>query len=95
MSNLLVFALIGLLTGAATRLLYPGRRAVRILGTVALGIVGAVAAGMISWNYWPRVDGQFQSENLFMSLIGALIVLALGAGVECLRHFNGYTNQSI
>ena len=45
MWNLLVFAVIGLLTGAAARLLYPGRRSTHILGTMLIGIIGAVAGG--------------------------------------------------
>lgn len=95
MSNLLVFALIGLLAGAATRLLYPGRRLVRIAASIAIGIAGALAAGMISWSYWPLVDGQFQSGNLIMSLLGALLVLMVWAGVQYVRRINGYSTQSL
>jgi len=37
MGNLLVFAVIGLLAGAAARRLYPGRRFTHILGTMLNG----------------------------------------------------------
>jgi hypothetical protein len=50
MWNLLVFAIIGLLVGAASRLLYPGRRSTHILGTMLIGMIGAVVGGMISWS---------------------------------------------
>ena len=59
MWNVFVFALIGLLAGAAARMLYPGRQPMRILGTVVLGMVGALVGGMISYIYWPAVDDQF------------------------------------
>jgi uncharacterized membrane protein YeaQ/YmgE (transglycosylase-associated protein family) len=85
MWNVLVFALIGLLAGAAARVFYPGRQPTQILGTLALGMVGALAGGMISWLYWPAVDGQFQSGNLALSILGAMIVIMLWAGVAFAR----------
>jgi uncharacterized membrane protein YeaQ/YmgE (transglycosylase-associated protein family) len=90
MWNLLVFALIGLLTGTAARMLYPGRQPLRILSTMALGMVGALIGGMISYIYWPAVDDQFHSGNLLGSLLGAMIVIAFSAGVAYARKLNGY-----
>ncbi len=94
MWNLLVFATIGLLTGAAARLLYPGRRAMHILGTMLIGISGAVIGGMISWNWWPAVDGEFQTGNLVLSVLGAMLVVALWAGVAFKRSLSGYRTMS-
>jgi uncharacterized membrane protein YeaQ/YmgE (transglycosylase-associated protein family) len=42
MWNFIVFALIGLFAGSTARMLYPGRQPVRILGTIVLGIIGAL-----------------------------------------------------
>lgn len=95
MWNLVVFALIGLLTGAAVRVLYPGREPRRILGTLALGMAGALCGGMLSWIYWPSVDGQFQFGNLVTSLLGALTLLVLGAGVSYARRLAGYGHPSL
>jgi uncharacterized membrane protein YeaQ/YmgE (transglycosylase-associated protein family) len=94
MWNLLVFAVIGLLTGAAARLLYPGRRSMHILGTILIGIIGAVVGGMISWSWWPAVDGEFHTGNLILSLLGSMIVIALWAGVAYKRRLSGYRNTS-
>ncbi len=80
MWNLLVFALVGLLVGAAARVFYPERRLTRVMGTLVLGLVGALAGGVLSWIYWPGVDGQFQSGNLLFAMLGAMIVIALRAG---------------
>ncbi len=85
MPNLLVFAVIGLLAGAAARLLYPGRRSMHILGTMLIGMIGAVLGGMLSWNWWPAVDGEFQTGNLVLSVLGAMLVIALWAGVAYKR----------
>ena len=95
MWNVLIFALIGLLTGTAARILYPGRQLMRILGTIVLGMVGALVGGMISYIYWPAVDGQFDSGNLLVSLLGAIIVIAFSAGVAYARRLSGYRTTSL
>jgi len=89
MWNLLVFAVIGLLTGAAARLLYPGRQSMHILGTMLIGMFGAVSGGMISWIWWPAVDGTFHTGNLVVSLLGAMMVIVLWAGVVYKRSLRG------
>jgi len=88
--DLPVFALIGLLAGAAARMFYPGRQPMRILGTLALGTAGGLVGGMISWTSWPEGDGQFQSGNLVLSILGAVLVIAVGAGVSYARSLRGY-----
>jgi len=83
--NLVVFALIGLFAGAAARLFYPGRQAGRILGTMALGMVGSLLGGLLSWAFWPEVDGQFSSGALLLSILGAVLVLVIWASVSYAR----------
>lgn len=94
MWNLPVFALIGLLTGAAARMLYPGRQPLRILTTLALGMAGALAGGMISWIYWPAVDDQFHSGNLLLSVLGAMIVIVFAAGLAYARSLSESRNTA-
>ncbi len=94
MWNLLVFVVIGLLTGAAARLLYPGRRFTNILGTMLIGMTGAVLGGMISWIWWPAVDGEFHTGNLILSALGAAMVIVLWAGVAYKRSLSGFRNMS-
>ena len=85
MWNLLVFAAIGLLMGAAARLMYPGRRIAHILGSMFIGIIGGVAGGMLSWIVWVDVEGEFQTGNLAFSALGAMAVIAIWAGVSYQR----------
>lgn len=92
MWNLLVFAVIGLLAGAAARLLYPGRRPMQIVGTLLIGMTGALAGGMISWTWWPAVNGEFHTGNLVLSLVGAMTVIVVWAGVAYLRRLKGYSS---
>lgn len=95
MVNLLVFAVIGCLVGAAARLLYPGRRPLRVLGTMLIGMGGALGGGILSWGYWPFVDGQFQSGNLIVSCLGAMLMLTLSASLVYVRRLKGYTTTSL
>lgn len=94
MENMVVFAAIGLLTGAAARLLYPGRRSLHILGTLLIGISGAMVGGMISWSWWPAVDGAFHTGNLGLSVLGAMVAIVLWAGVAYQRSLRGYRTTS-
>jgi uncharacterized membrane protein YeaQ/YmgE (transglycosylase-associated protein family) len=81
MLDLSVFALIGLLTGAAARLWYPGREPLKVLGTLLLGMAGSLAGGMVSWAFWPAVEGQLASGALLTSFLGAVLVLVASAFV--------------
>jgi uncharacterized membrane protein YeaQ/YmgE (transglycosylase-associated protein family) len=89
LSNIFVFGRIGLHTGAATRLLYPGRHPLRILATLALGMAGGLVGGMLSWKSGPGVDDQDHSRNLLRSVLGAAIVIAFWAGLDYARSLSG------
>jgi uncharacterized membrane protein YeaQ/YmgE (transglycosylase-associated protein family) len=88
-TDLVIFALIGLFAGGAARLFYPGRQPSRILGTLVLGVVGAVLAGLLSWAIWPVVEGEIQSRALLLSLLGAVLVLAAWPGLAYARSISG------
>ena len=79
MWDLIVFAVIGLLAGAAARLLYPGREPMKIIGTMLLGLGGSMIGGLISWTMWPAVNGQLSFGAFLTSLLGAVFVLAVWA----------------
>ncbi len=83
--DLIVFALIGLFTGAAARVCYPGRELLRILGTMVLGMAGALLGGLISWGIWPATDGRLYAGALLASLLGAVLVLVTWSGVAYAR----------
>ena len=79
MWDLLAFALIGLLAGVVARVFYPGRQPAPALGTVVLGLVGALGGGMISWVYWPA-EGEFHIRNCLLSLLGSMLVIVSWSG---------------
>jgi uncharacterized membrane protein YeaQ/YmgE (transglycosylase-associated protein family) len=94
MEKLVVFAVIGLLSGAAARLLYPGRQPTRVIGTMLVGAFGATVGGMISWTWWPGAEREFHTGNLIMSVLGGLIAIAIWSGVAYLRSLRGYRSTS-
>ncbi len=75
--NLLVFALIGVFAGGSARVFYAGREPMKVLGTAALGMVGALLGGLLSWTIWPAVTDDIHIGALLLSLFGGLLALAL------------------
>jgi uncharacterized membrane protein YeaQ/YmgE (transglycosylase-associated protein family) len=83
--NLAIFALVGLFAGGAARLFYPGRQPMQILATMMIGVAGALLGGLLSWPFWPAVEGQVSFGGLLMSLLGAGLGLVGWAGVAYAR----------
>lgn len=83
--HLAIFALVGLLAGAAARVFYPGRDPGGTLRTLALGAGGGLVGGMISWVYWPDVGAPIHYGNLGLSLLGALVVLTVQARLSYIQ----------
>jgi uncharacterized membrane protein YeaQ/YmgE (transglycosylase-associated protein family) len=77
--SIIVWMVFGLVIGLIARALYPGPQPLGFLGTMALGIVGSLVGGMISWavGFRPE-DGPFRGAGWIMSIIGALIVVWIG-----------------
>jgi len=88
MSDLVVFALIGLFAGAAARLWYPGREPMKILGTMLVGLAGSLLGGVISWAVWRGVDGQLHPGALLTSLLGAVVLLVGWAALTYARRIS-------
>jgi len=90
LSNLIVFAMIGLFVGGAARLFYPGRQPMKILGTLVLSMGCALLGGLLSWAFWPEVDNQFSSGALLMSFLAAVVGVVFWAIVSYARSVSGH-----
>lgn len=77
MIEILAWVVFGLVVGLVARLLYPGRQAIGMFATIALGIVGSLLGGFIAWalGFAPIDEGPFRGSGWIMSIIGALIVV--------------------
>ena len=94
MSDVLVFALIGALAGAAARLWYPGREAAQILGTMLVGVAGLLLGWVVPWSAWPVVEGQPYTEALLTSLLVAVLTLSVWPCAVYARTRSGATQRA-
>jgi uncharacterized membrane protein YeaQ/YmgE (transglycosylase-associated protein family) len=67
------FILAGIIIGFLARLLLPGRDPIGIVGTIVLGIVGALIGGYL----WEAVFGPNAGVSWIGSVIVAVILLAI------------------
>jgi uncharacterized membrane protein YeaQ/YmgE (transglycosylase-associated protein family) len=73
------WAVFGLIVGVIARLLYPGRQAMGMLSTMALGIIGSLLGGFVSWAFgFDPEEGPLQGAGWIMSIIGAMVVVWIG-----------------
>lgn len=68
----IIWLLIGLAAGGIARLVVPGRHPIGCLGTIALGIAGAVVAGFLA----DVLLGSRGGIGFLGATIGAVLVLA-------------------
>ncbi len=71
---ILGWMLFGLIAGAVARLLVPGRQSIGLLATMALGIIGSLIGGGLTW----LVTGDpMEPAGWIMSILGAVLLLAI------------------
>jgi uncharacterized membrane protein YeaQ/YmgE (transglycosylase-associated protein family) len=92
--NVVVFALIGAFAGGAARVFYPGRETMKMLGTVLLGVAGALAGGLLSWAFWPAAADEIHTGALVVSVLGAVLALVLWPSWFYWRSISGRAGSS-
>ena len=75
--SLIGWVLFGLVAGAIAKFLHPGYDAIGIGGTIVLGIVGSLIGGGIAYLLHLGTN-PYQPAGWILSIIGALLVLAMG-----------------
>jgi uncharacterized membrane protein YeaQ/YmgE (transglycosylase-associated protein family) len=73
MADLLMFIVVGLVVGVLARALLPGRDPVGILGTILVGIVGAIVGGYL----WVALFGDTEGVEWIGSIVVAMALLYL------------------
>ena len=71
MAEFLVFLLVGLVVGVVARLLMPGPDPIGILGTIVVGIVGAIVGGYL----WIAIFGNSEGPEWIGSILLAMGLL--------------------
>jgi uncharacterized membrane protein YeaQ/YmgE (transglycosylase-associated protein family) len=86
--HIIVFVLIGFVAGLIARAIVPGRQHMGIIATTLLGIAGSFLGGIISALFSPtRRVLELQPAGIILSIIGAIVVLAVWSAVS--RHKGG------
>jgi len=84
------WAVFGLVIGLIARFLYPGRQPMGFLATMALGIVGSLLGGFISYLFGFRPEeAAFSGGGWIMSIIGAIILVWIGLFVSSRSTYSG------
>lgn len=73
MAEIIYFILIGLVIGAVARLLMPGHDPIGFIGTIVVGIVGAIVGGYL----WRAVFTNTEGVEWIGSILVAMLLLWL------------------
>jgi uncharacterized membrane protein YeaQ/YmgE (transglycosylase-associated protein family) len=75
--SILGYILVGLIVGLVARLIVPGRDPIGLLGTLVIGIIGAVIGGWLAGEVFAETQGVDWIASI---LVAAVLVLLLRAG---------------
>ena len=76
-TDVLVWIVFGLVVGGIARLLVPGSDPMGCVGTLALGIAGSFAGGLVGYLLAGGGRDGFEPAGFIGALIGAVVVLLL------------------
>lgn len=76
------WAIFGLIVGLLARLLVPGRQAMGLFATMALGVVGSMIGGGITWIIRGVPPELYEPSGYIMSIIGAIIVVVVAGRMQ-------------
>lgn len=70
------YLLVGIVVGVLARLLVPGRSRIGILGTLAVGVIGAVGGGWLAGTAFPETAGVDWIASILVAMVLVLLVRA-------------------
>jgi uncharacterized membrane protein YeaQ/YmgE (transglycosylase-associated protein family) len=74
--SILGYILVGLIVGLLARLLVPGRDSVGLLGTLVIGVVGAVLGGWLAGAFFEETAGVDWLASIGVAVVLVLLVRA-------------------
>ena len=72
---LISWLIVGLAAGGAARKIIPGEQPMSLPATLALGVGGSYAGGLLSWLVFGGEGGPIRPAGIIMSILGAVLVL--------------------
>ena len=76
-ASILGYILVGAVVGILARFLVPGRDPLGIIGTIVLGILGAVIGGWLAGNFFEETEGVDWIASVLVAVVLVLIYRAV------------------
>lgn len=79
--NIIAWLVLGLIAGALAKMIYPGRQGGGILGTIVLGILGALVGGWLgqtllgSSGAAAATAGLLSIPSIIFAVLGAIVLI--------------------
>ena len=90
MLHILWSLIVGFVVGLIARAVFPGVDSMGIIATMLVGIVGSIVGGLIGRAISrPEPGSKFHAAGFIMSIVGAIVLLLLGAFLS----FKGYSRE--
>lgn len=77
LESVLLYILIGVVVGILARLLVPGRDPIGLVGTILIGILGAVIGGWLAGEVFPETKGVDWIASVGVAIVLVLLVRAV------------------
>ena len=74
--SILGYILVGLVVGLLARILVPGRDPVGLLGTLVIGVIGAVLGGWLAGAFFDETEGVDWLASIGVAILLVLLVRA-------------------
>jgi uncharacterized membrane protein YeaQ/YmgE (transglycosylase-associated protein family) len=82
LGSILLYALIGLVVGILARFLVPGRDPMGFIGTLVIGVVGAVLGGWLAGAVFPETQGVDWLASILVAILLVLLVRSFRGGTR-------------
>ncbi|MGH2682356.1 MAG: GlsB/YeaQ/YmgE family stress response membrane protein [Actinomycetota bacterium] len=80
LGTIVLYALIGLLVGIIARFLVPGRDPMGFIGTLVIGVIGAVLGGWLAGAVFPETEGVDWLASILVAILLVLLVRSFSGG---------------
>jgi uncharacterized membrane protein YeaQ/YmgE (transglycosylase-associated protein family) len=82
LGEILLYALIGLVVGILARFLVPGRDPMGFLGTLVIGVIGAIVGGYLAGAVFPETRGVDWLASVLVAILLVLLVRSFRGGTR-------------
>jgi uncharacterized membrane protein YeaQ/YmgE (transglycosylase-associated protein family) len=74
--SILGYILVGIVVGVFARLLVPGRSRIGIIGTIVVGVIGAIGGGWLAGAVFPETAGVDWVASILVAVVLVLLLKA-------------------